>query len=770
MPLSDPIGSTAADVLGRNAQDIDRVVNGGATVTTRTGRQIMSIDQALLSLGTEPPVTFAAGIGVTRATQAVIYSGVIYHARPDAIPFTTTGTFNAAQWTMREILAYDLSITANGKGTALVGYIRPEAGAISETAKTALDLQPPSIMQFIPSAEHAAIYAKNSTFDCAPYFQSLINLGRTFTVPPGAKFRLNSALNWVSGAKMIGVGDDYNSGSLHAYRTELEFNSALCSSGIVFAPGSGLLIQDWSFDGIVFSTTGTGVAYTSFKMLDIQNTAGGGAFHFRLGSNTIQNCHHAIYADDGLFSGDFGNLSVYNCVRGLTKTSNNFSTSLRGQLKFFHVVRPLSLTNCTYFNLDVFTDFCGFQSQRIGDLPATEMPVLCYTNASIGIHFGMFGIENSRAIRFRLENYSTVSANAYEYQPNGGATPTDTLWQSSSTRVSNIIQAEQALFSVKSSLLEIHDYRPIYSTANGYPTAGAWGTGTSYFMWAGGDSPKLSFINSRADMQPYSVCAAGLEPYLSASLLNNGQFLFGSPGNWRGDIHYANGYLTVGGTTYTNDYHFFQRNRAFTEGEEAFRITPATSASSIRFFAVNGASGNSANAALKVPAAASNGRSIAAGGSVVGGGADFAEYEHNNGLRIAKGQIVGFRADGLLTLTYSEAVRFGVKSTDPSYVGGDTWQTAVEPADDAPAEAWDEFRAQLEIDRSRVDRIAYSGKVPCNVYGATPGDYIVAEVAADGGIVGVPVADPDLSQYRRAVGRVNRLLPDGRCEIAVMVH
>jgi hypothetical protein len=500
-------------------------------------------------------------------------------------------------------------------------------------------------------------------------------------------------------------------------------------------------------------------------MWDVQSTAGGGAFHFRCGKNSIQHCYQAINADDGFFSGDLGDLSISFCVRGITKTANNFATSLKGTLKFFHVFSPIDLANATYCNFDTFFDFCGLQAVLSVTPPTTEMPVLCKTNAAVNLAFGYFGVENSQAVRFRLENYSSVEANVYEFQPVGK------LWESSATRVSNIIQAEQALFSVKSSFLTVKNYRVFYSTGNGYPTAGAWGAGTSYFFWAGGDaSTRLTFVNSIADMTPYGVCSSGVETFMSAPRINNGLFTFGAAGVWRQDFNYANGYLTVGGTTYTNDFHFFQRNRTFVEGDEGFRITPALSSSSVRFFAVNGTAGNAAIAAFKVAAAASNSRSINAGGTVNASGADYAEYERNNGLVISKGQIVGFKADGTLTLTYSESVRFGIKSTNPSYVGGDTWQTAIEPAEDAPADEWAAFREQLEVDRRAVDRIAYSGKVPCNVGGSTPGQYIVASAGPGGSIIGVPIADPDLSQYRHAVGRVNRLLPDGRAEVAVITH
>lgn len=168
---------------------------------------------------------------------------------------------------------------------------------------------------------------------------------------------------------------------------------------------------------------------------------------------------------------------------------------------------------------------------------------------------------------------------------------------------------------------------------------------------------------------------------------------------------------------------------------------------------------SSANTILQLSKSASTSRSINAAGTVNASGADYAEYEGNNGLTIDKGAIVGFKADGTLTLTFSEAVRFGVKSTNPSLVGGDSWGIGL--SGDA-----------LEQARQRVDRIAYSGKVPVNVNGATPGDYIVAVADADGSIVGrvAKKASMTFAQYQDAVGRVNKVLSDGRAEIAVIVH
>jgi hypothetical protein len=252
---------------------------------------------------------------------------------------------------------------------------------------------------------------------------------------------------------------------------------------------------------------------------------------------------------------------------------------------------------------------------------------------------------------------------------------------------------------------------------------------------------------------------------------------------------------------------------------------------------------NAAASALVVNRDTTTSRSINASGTINASGADYAEYERNGGLRFAKGDVVGFKADGTLTHNFDEAIRFGVKSTDPSIVGGDVWGsekslgrpcpqepifskpqysgapdpglTPELPSDasqeqqaehDAAMQAhaaarykhiidkaeydarvhtarhlfdtatWLEyerakaaFDAALEDARQGVDRIAYAGKVPCNVTGATPGGYIIAD-SFDGKIVGQFVTKPSFDQYLRAVGRVNRILPDGRCEVAVIVH
>ena len=81
------------------------------------------------------------------------------------------------------------------------------------------------------------------------------------------------------------------------------------------------------------------------------------------------------------------------------------------------------------------------------------------------------------------------------------------------------------------------------------------------------------------------------------------------------------------------------------------------------------------------------------------------------------------------------------------------------------------FAVALEVARQRVDRMAYSGKVPVNVIGANPGDVIVSDNGGEAWDLTNDATVPDwFKRYLRSVGRVRRILPDGRAEIAVYVH
>jgi len=264
---------------------------------------------------------------------------------------------------------------------------------------------------------------------------------------------------------------------------------------------------------------------------------------------------------------------------------------------------------------------------------------------------------------------------------------------------------------------------------------------------------------------------------------------------------------------------------------------------------------------LRVYANNATSRSINASGTVNASGADYAEYMHKDAScgTVAKGALVGVTTSGLLTDRFADAITVAVKSTNPSYVGGDTWGTdealglprpvrptmgelpytgrekpeepsvtteGIAPADptdpaavaefeaaveerhaaamqryreeladyEADVAAWNvayetareefeagelasyhaevqAYEAALETARQKVDRIAFAGQVPVNVYGATPGQHIVPVDDGAGGIAGVAMneADMTLSQYMRSVGKVIAIEPDGRARIIVKV-
>jgi hypothetical protein len=139
-------------------------------------------------------------------------------------------------------------------------------------------------------------------------------------------------------------------------------------------------------------------------------------------------------------------------------------------------------------------------------------------------------------------------------------------------------------------------------------------------------------------------------------------------GTWDGA-----GNLQVGMTGV--DYHVFRKDVTGDAGNAIFAIIGQSGATSLGVYGVTTWGANTANAALKVGKDSVTGASIRAGGTILASGADAAEYRRNNGLKIAKGQIVAYKHDGTLTLTWSEATMARVKSTDPHIVGGDTWGT-----------------------------------------------------------------------------------------------
>ena len=180
------------------------------------------------------------------------------------------------------------------------------------------------------------------------------------------------------------------------------------------------------------------------------------------------------------------------------------------------------------------------------------------------------------------------------------------------------------------------------------------------------------------------------------------------------------------------------------------------------------------------------GRSLNASGTYNASGNDYAEYMYKGAEFTAKkGDIIGINNNGLITNQYDHAVCFMIKSTNPSYVGGDDWGSnsivGTKPNDpgefatdaerltyQTELESWNHL---LEVERQKVDRISFSGQVPVNVLHANPGDYIVPLRSSEGLITGVAISEENITfvDYRKSVGRVIKVLDDGRAFVIVKV-
>nr|DAH75792.1 MAG TPA: tail spike protein [Caudoviricetes sp.] len=188
------------------------------------------------------------------------------------------------------------------------------------------------------------------------------------------------------------------------------------------------------------------------------------------------------------------------------------------------------------------------------------------------------------------------------------------------------------------------------------------------------------------------------------------------------------------------------------------------------------------DAAMNFGAVSGNGRSITAVGTINASGADYAEYfvKSDGCGEIKPGDIAGVNADGQLTQKFSESVHFLIKSTNPSYVGGDTWSDSL-PArpefsgsieelnginEDDETTYSDDFRdykkllrkweETVETARQRVDRMALCGQVPVNIIGGKAGQYLIPVPGDEDAISGVYVSESEVTfeQFKLSIGRV----------------
>jgi hypothetical protein len=328
----------------------------------------------------------------------------------------------------------------------------------------------------------------------------------------------------------------------------------------------------------------------------------------------------------------------------------------------------------------------------------------------------------------------------------------------------------------KNGNLGVGTTSPSSWVTSGVAISGAWGSGSTGLSLVSSSAASATNI-ARIDFvlgntfggQERSAAIWGLNP--NAGTNNGGALVFGTSANGTATTPTERARITSGGLLLVNTTsgasHVIKRDTSDT----ILTVTGNTAVDSIYINTVGSSGANlGSGAALFVQQATSTSRSINAAGTINASGGDYAEYMQKVGeFIIAKGDVCGINAEGKLTNLFSDAVSFVVKSTNPSYVGGDTWASedivGKKPTNENELAKWYE---KVEENRQKVDRIAFSGQVPVNVLGATPGQYIVP-VNDNGAIKGVAVSNPSFEQYQAAVGKVIAIEDDGRARIIVKV-
>ena len=212
---------------------------------------------------------------------------------------------------------------------------------------------------------------------------------------------------------------------------------------------------------------------------------------------------------------------------------------------------------------------------------------------------------------------------------------------------------------------------------------------------------------------------------------------------------------------------------------------------------------------LNVGKGSGSNRSINALGTINASGTDYAEYmkKSRSDLVIKKGDIVGINNVGELTNVFSESIQFVVKSTNPSYVGGDSWKQGAINTPKYPSvllrvdeysnissqdanlySYWEEqnlyanteqlnvyyeenekYLEDKNIHRDPYDRIAYCGQVPVNIYDAQPGQYVIPKQTEDDRISCELTITPTFDQYKLSIGKVIKIQEDGRAFVIVKI-
>ena len=210
---------------------------------------------ALLSRGYEVPVPYSTGISLTRTTQTVSQSGVVYAPAPGTLPFTTSGTFETAKFRVITggVLGSDLAASA---GAGLVGFVQTGAGAIARTVQAKLR----DIVSATDIAGFDSTGATDSSAALAAGFAAMGAAGGMVFIPNDATPLIDTNLNIPDNCGLIAhksmLGRTFSAPNLNLYKPRISLNRA---ATITLNNSSELSIPIFA-KNIGFSDTSAGVA------------------------------------------------------------------------------------------------------------------------------------------------------------------------------------------------------------------------------------------------------------------------------------------------------------------------------------------------------------------------------------------------------------------------------------------------------------------------------------------------------------------------------
>ncbi len=245
-PTSTPVPSQSPTDLLFNTERLDEVVNSTAPVyTDRFGVQRKTVAGIEATTGYMVPVSFTSGISVTTPLKTVKYNGDVYHADPASVPFTTTGTFNAAQWFLvSNITREELAATTTGKGVAMIGA-KVTGASTDRTQQEKVD-ETPSVLDY-------GAVGNGSTIDTTASDDAIAAAGVAF-FPPMHSYRvdLGNGLETVSGWSWHSDESFAGQGTIHVTRKTSGSKDAIYAGH--YGTGTG-----YALHGISYATSGSGV-------------------------------------------------------------------------------------------------------------------------------------------------------------------------------------------------------------------------------------------------------------------------------------------------------------------------------------------------------------------------------------------------------------------------------------------------------------------------------------------------------------------------------